>query len=221
MHSLSPGECILVIISFPTQNYRGDTFMNHLIKDMSLPKTAIRFAAAGIACTGLLFTFKSCTSGKKKDASTQENTENYHADNDIAMTVRSIADALNVGEELDPKEYGFNGVLTDGQGKPLYTDLTGSPGLWDVSILNPHEASIRNIYLGDLLSEELRQYILSSLDLTDKDMLDNISYGDSENTEVYIYSIGRAEMRIITRTAKAVDGREGPLFNLILSAPSV
>lgn len=52
----------------------------------------------------------------------------FHADNDIAMTVRSLVDAVRVGETLLPADYDFVGVLTDGQGTPLYTDVDGAPG---------------------------------------------------------------------------------------------
>ncbi len=75
----------------------------------------------------------------KSDVSNTEDseaTEYFHADNDIAMTVRSLADAIKVGEPLDSTEYDFNGVLTDGQGAPLYTDVQGSPGTWIVDVLD-------------------------------------------------------------------------------------
>ena len=57
------------------------------------------------------------------DSAYPDAEEEFHADNDIAMTVRSVADAIRVGETLDSVGYNFEGVLTDGIGRPLYTGL--------------------------------------------------------------------------------------------------
>lgn len=97
----------------------------------------------------------------------------YHADNDIAMTVRSLSDAIYVGEILRNADYDYKGVLTDGQGRALYTDLSGKPGVWDVRVADGGTAKISNVELGDLLAEDLTAYILTAMNLGDADMVCN------------------------------------------------
>lgn len=94
----------------------------------------------------------------------------YHADNDIAMTVRSLSDAIHVGEILRDADYNYHGVLTDGQGRALYTDISGNPGVWDVRVADGGTAKISNVELGDLLAEDLTAYILTAMKLGDADM---------------------------------------------------
>lgn len=90
-------------------------------------------------------------------------TDEFHADNDIAMIVRSMADAIKVHEKLDSTLYDFKGILTDGSGKPLYTDINGIPGEWCVDVICPDSAVIYPVKDGDLLAEDLKAYILYSL----------------------------------------------------------
>lgn len=146
-------------------------------------------------------------------------TQHYHADNDIAMTVRSIADAIKVGEPLDSTEYDFNGVLTDGQGSPLYTDVQGAPGLWVVDIIDKASATIKNVYLGDLLPGDLQTYILQSLRLSEEQQVDftlSESANDDE-TEIEIYNFGDGYLRFETRSGIAPNGLEGPLLTIVMS----
>lgn len=144
--------------------------------------------------------------------------DHYHADNDIAMTIRSITDAINVGEPLDSTEYDFCGVLTDGQGAPLYTDVQGAPGLWVVDILDNANATIKNIYLGDLLPADLQAYILQSLHLPENQ---NVTYSTSESatddeTDINIYSFGGGYLRFEIRSGIAPNGLEGPLLTIAI-----
>lgn len=76
--------------------------------------------------------------------------EDFHADNDIAMTVRSLADAIKVGEPLDSTEYDFEGVLTDGQGTPLYTDVQGAPGVWVVDVLDQKKRNFTQSFFSEI-----------------------------------------------------------------------
>ncbi len=143
----------------------------------------------------------------------------YHADNDIAMTVRSIVDALKVGEPLNSTEYDFNGVLTDGQGSPIYTDVQGAPGLWVVDIIDKTNATIKNVYLGDLLPDDLQSYLLQSLRLDDKQPVD-FSFPESEDddeTDIEIYDFGGGYLRFETRSGIAPNGLEGPLLTIVMS----
>lgn len=89
----------------------------------------------------------------------------FHADYDIAMVVRSLADAINVGENLDTADYNFTGVLTDGEGKPLYTTQSGTPGSWRIEVTDSATAVIKNREIGDLMVEDLRTYLISALNL--------------------------------------------------------
>lgn len=153
-------------------------------------------------------------------AITPYDVEYYHADNDIAMTVRSIADAIKVGEPLDSTEYDFKGVLTDGQGSPLYTDVQGAPGLWVVDVLDNQNVSIKNIYLGDLLPGDLQSYILQSLRLTDEQQIEFTVHDavNDDETEISIYDFGSGFLRFETRAGIAPNGLEGPLLTIVMSA---
>ncbi len=137
-----------------------------------------------------------------------------HADNDIAMTLRSIIDAVNVGEPLDSSEYNFTGTLTDGSGRPLYTDIQGTPGAWEIRVANPHSVTIRNLYLGDLLPDELRQYVLQTLSIPDSTLTASGIAGNDNNALVEIYNFGKGDIIFETKTAKAENGDEGPLLNI-------
>lgn len=144
----------------------------------------------------------------------------YHADNDIAMIVRSIADALTVGEPLDSAEYDFEGILTDGQGAPLYTDVQGGPGIWVVDVLDTKSATLRNLYLGDLLPNDLETYLLQTLHLTDEDRMEFKAHDavDDEETNINVYDFDGGYMRFEIRSGIAPNGLEGPLLTIIMSA---
>lgn len=149
-----------------------------------------------------------------------KEAEDFHADNDIAMIVRSLADAINVGEPLDSAEYDFEGVLTDGQGSPLYTDVQGSPGLWKVDVLDSRNVMIRNIYLGDLLPVDLQSYILQSLHVNEVERLGFTAHDavSDEETDICVYDCGGVYLRFEVRAGIAPNGIEGPLLNIIMSA---
>lgn len=168
-----------------------------------------------------LFTFSSCGSRQKAIETArflQNQEELYHADNDIAMTVRSLADAIKVGEPLDSVEYDFRGVLTDGQGTPLYTDINGVPGIWDINVLDNGKVSIRNLYLGDLLPSDLELYILESLKLTADNRLpslaDTISNPAKYAINIYALSGGYMKYEVVKDTAS--NGLEGALVTITL-----
>lgn len=148
------------------------------------------------------------------------SAEYFHADNDIAMTVRSIADAIKEGEPLDSAEYDFEGVLTDGQGTPLYTDVQGSPGLWQVDVLDHNNVMIRNLYLGDLLPIDLRTYLLQSLRIDDTNRLDYTVHDavDDDETEIAIYHSNGVYLRFEVRAGIAPNGLEGPQMSIVMSA---
>lgn len=146
--------------------------------------------------------------------------EAYIAENDIAMTVRSIADAINVGEELDTTEYNFEGVLTDGQGTPLYTDVQGAPGQWMVDVIGPNAVRIRNMYLGDLLPDNLTGYIAESLELSEKDEI--IEENIPEEDETFsVYDFGKGSIRIESKPAITPTGEIGPMVSITLIGDSI
>lgn len=141
--------------------------------------------------------------------------DEYHADNDIAMTLRSITDAIRVGEPLDTLDYNFEGVLTDGEGRPLYTDIQGSPGEWIVDVISPTSAVLRNVYLGDLLPDYLETYIAGSLNLSDSNIVETTEFDDDDDTSLVVYDLDGGFLRIETRSAVAANGLEGPLMSII------
>lgn len=156
---------------------------------------------------------------KKKPASdsSEMQVESYHADNDIAMTVASIADAIRVGEPLDTLYYNFEGILTDGQGHPLYTNIKGMPGAWDVEVLSHSSAVIKNMDVGDLLPEDLESYLADALNIGAENRIFHEIREDEQDTEISIYNFDGGCIRIETRKAVAPNGLEGPLMRIIVS----
>ena len=161
-----------------------------------------------------------CTShhtAEDRDTLLSDASEEYHSDLDIAMMIRSIADALTLGENLDSLDYDYEGILTDGVGHPLYTDIQGSPGVWEVDVLDPSSAVVRNLYLGDLLPDSLRSYLVHSLSL--EEIAPPLLAGphpDSE-TDLHIYPFDGGYIRFESRPATAPNGLEGPLVSIITS----
>lgn len=163
----------------------------------------------------LFLSLASCAGNDRRETDSDSIVgEEYHADNDIVMTVRSLIDAVNVGEMLDSADYDFEGILTDGAGRPLYTDLQGTPGIWEVQTTGPHSAFIRNMYLGDLLPDDLEQYIVAGIPLTDTDKIVSDEYDDDDEAELSVYDFGHGHLRFETRTGRTTNGLEGPLLTI-------
>ena len=143
--------------------------------------------------------------------------DEYVAENDIAMTVRSIVDAISVGEMLDTAEYNYNGILTDGEGVPLYTDIQGNPGEWEVDVLNENSVRIHNLYLGDLLPKDLMEYLTAALSLSESNLCASDEYEDDDETHLEVYDFGSGSIRFETREAFAPNGLEGPLMSIVIT----
>ena len=143
--------------------------------------------------------------------------DEYVAENDIAMTVRSIVDAISVGEMLDTAEYNYNGILTDGEGVPLYTDIQGNPGEWEVDVLNENSVRIHNLYLGDLLPKDLMEYLTTALSLSESNLCASDEYEDDDETYLEVYNFGSGLIRFETREAYAPNGLEGPLMSIVIT----
>lgn len=160
-----------------------------------------------------------CGNGKRtegeEDSAVMISDEDYHADNDIAMTLLSITDAIRVGEPIDSLDYNYEGVLTDGQGHPLYTNLQGMPGKWDVDVLTPASVVIKNMDLGDLLPDDLENYITSTLGLTGHDVVYSHRTADDTDAEIVVYDFKGGFLRIETRMSHASNGLEGPLMRIM------
>lgn len=140
--------------------------------------------------------------------------DEYHADNDIAMIVRSVSDAFAVDEPLLKADYQFDGVLTDGAGMPLYTDIMGSPGQWKVEVVSNTEVRIRNLYLGDLLPENLQQYLVQALELEVPEHQGSVADSEGNELEVAEYNLPGGTLHIETSEATAPNGASGPLMNI-------
>lgn len=138
----------------------------------------------------------------------------FHADNDIAMTVCSLVDAVRVGERLDSADYGFRGILTDGQGTPLYTDIEGNPGEWLVSVVNDSEARISNLHLGDLMTEDLRNYILGALNLNAADLVTAYLNPADEEEFIWLYDIGDVQVAFSETLVKTPTDLEGIMMSV-------
>ena len=145
----------------------------------------------------------------------------FHADNDIAMTVCSLVDAVRVGERLDSADYGFTGILTDGQGTPLYTDIEGNPGEWCVKVVGDDEARISNLRLGDLLTGDLRNYILAALNLNGADLVTAYINPADENEFIWLYDIGDVQVAFSETLVKTPSDLEGIIMTVsVYSAAS-
>lgn len=127
-----------------------------------------------------------------------DDEDAFAANNDIAMTLRSVADAINVGESIDSLDYSFKGVLTDGSGMPLFTDVDGLPGEWEVEVVSPSVVRIRNVNTGDLISDDLVGYISAAMQLDDDDTLQLVSERESANRKVAVFSFGKGTLTIET-----------------------
>lgn len=150
-----------------------------------------------------------------KEDTVQEPVE-FHADNDIAMNVRSIIDAINVGQPLVDEDYDFTGILTDGNGRPLYTDVQGAPGQWEIKVLTDQSAVVQNLYLGDLLPDELVQYLLDVLKIDEKPLISADDEVSGRDNNLQIFQTGMTDLIIERQTAKAPNGSVGPLIKIIL-----
>lgn len=152
------------------------------------------------------------------DSAMSAGVDEYHADNDIAMTVRSVVDAIRVGEAMDTTDYNFNGVLTDGQGRPIYSNMHGVPGKWDVDVISEHCVSIRNVDLGDLITDDLECYILSGIGLDDSCIVDSLSRKVLEGSDRKVYDFDGGLIQFEVHNATAPNGIEAPLILITATA---
>lgn len=150
-----------------------------------------------------------------------DTAETFVADNDIAMTVRSVADAINLGESLDSADYCFNGVLTDGSGMPLFTDFSGLPGQWQIEVLTPRRLRIRNTKPGNLLPDELVDYLAEALSVIDRNDVKFVEERELGDSSISIYSFGKGNLQITTTPFSNETGEIGPLVEITLQADSV
>ncbi|MDE5814208.1 MAG: hypothetical protein K2H72_07980 [Muribaculaceae bacterium] len=164
----------------------------------------------------MLIVLVSCGNRTSPVGPGQEKPEEsqFHADNDIAMTVCSLVDAVRVGERLDSADYGFEGILTDGQGTPLYTDIEGNPGEWTVKVINDEEARISNLHLGDLMTEDLRNYILGALNLNGADLVTAYVNPADEQEFIWLYDIGDVQVAFSETLVKTPSDLEGIIMSV-------
>lgn len=171
------------------------------------------------ACSG-----KDTNNSERVMTSDTLSSDSVQIDNyDIAMAVSSITDAIDMGEPLDTAEYNFEGILTDGQGTPLYTDIQGAPGVWRIAVVGEKRAKIQNVYLGDLVPDSLRTYIVSTLAET-SGIKPECLYTDNDDNgclgyyPTISYNLGKSLIIFETKSVTTADGEEGPLFSIIISA---
>ncbi len=151
-----------------------------------------------------------------------EPEEIYHADNDIIMTLRSVMDAFAGGDTIARADYDFDGILTDGEGRPLYTDTSGGPGEWEVKVSGPREIRLSNVNLGDLMPAQLEVYLIDNLSL--KEITAQPSAGSvkrrrslADGGELRTYSADSCRLEYYVRPARTATGKEGPLVTITLT----
>lgn len=176
----------------------------------------------GAALTAAFLLAASITSAcgrEKKDTAGEDTAAHmeFHADNDIAMTLRSITDAIRLCEPLDSTAYGFHGVLTDGTGRPLYTALSGMPGKWDITVLSDTCVYISNTEIGDLLPADLESYIAGALGIVPGNVIDTLDYHGSDGSKSSVYDFGGGYMRLEVRNDTAPNGISGSLMRITAS----
>lgn len=160
------------------------------------------------------------------DAGTETIRESvYHASNDIAMRVRSVASALNEGEAIDSVDYNFSGVLTDGMGAPLYTDFEGFPGQWEVDVISSKEVKIRNIGIGDLAPASLMEYVAGTInassDTGEAPEMTIVESYDSGDAQIAVYQYGHTSVQVETRPEMLPTGEVGPQLEITLRYDTV
>ena len=146
--------------------------------------------------------------------------EQFVANYDIGMTVRSVANTINIGEKLDSTDYNFAGVLTDGVGMPLFTDFSGMPGEWEIEVIDSVTVCIRNLDAGNLHPFELIDYIASNLEGESQPLL---LQGESDRGEAHIvtYRYGRTSISVETRPMNLENtGDVAPEMHITLKAGS-
>lgn len=180
-----------------------------------------------ILSLSLLLLISSCGKGtssqNEKDSATDTAlssppTDIFHADNDIAMTLKSVLDALNQGEQLDSIDYSYEGILTDGTGHILYTDIEGAPGIWNIEVQSPESLVIKNLYLGDLLPDALQNYIVQSLGLDGDSLIEESTPTTIDSENRVAYKVDRAYLIFQTQTALTPAGQEGPLMSISVTS---
>ena len=192
------------------------------IHDMFSSQTkAVRQMDAALLAALIVFVVVVASCGRKdairESGKERESEQSFHADADIAMTVRSLADALKVGEPLDSTDYDYEGILTDGQGRPIYTDVQGNPGEWSVDVLTDSSAVIRNVNVGDLLPDDLEEYVVATLGLGKADIVESTEYDDDDETELDVYDFGGGLIRFEKRKAHAPNGTDAVFVSIVLN----
>ncbi|MCM1291614.1 MAG: hypothetical protein NC201_05310 [Prevotella sp.] len=139
----------------------------------------------------------------------------FHANNDIAMIVRSIADALKQGEELDSVIYNFEGVLTDGSGAALYTNAAGDPGTWRVKV-EADKAVIENLDLGSFSPDNVRHYICDEIELNEDDIVKKGVVKGPGGVEMTNYDFDGVGIHFESSKALTAAGKEGPVLSIII-----
>lgn len=168
-----------------------------------------------ISAVLLITLLMSCSQSPKNKPVSSALNDQQPTVNDVAMTVRSIVDALNIGEKLDSSTYNFNGVLTDGRGVPLYTNMEGYPGEWVVEVTSQNSAVIRNTELGDLYGDDLKDYLIKELNLSN----DNLLYSDFGNDTTFcFYDIGKGLMQFEMISQQASNDMKGIQMNIYINS---
>lgn len=176
-------------------------------------------ALSAFLASVVIIALYSCSGNKTeqvKDSIPEEASESYHADQDIAMTVASIADAIRVGEALDSTVYNYVGVLTDGEGTPLYTDSEYYPGQWEVVVVENDSAVVRNLNSGTLMVEALQNYITESLALNDQNIIETEDVDEDNIIENTVYSFDGGKIRFELLKEDTPLGEEGPFLSISL-----
>lgn len=169
----------------------------------------------------LLLTMAGCAGKEKQKVAVLPTLKPLETDSvalqriDIAMMSKSIVDALNVGERLDSATYDFRGILTDGQGNPLYIDSEGNPGVWSVHVDSPGSVVMRNVEKGELPAEDLRVYVAQAVGLTDADVIDAGIAEGTKGVQAVVYQT--YNLRLELTLSNMTDKSTRPYSNMTIA----
>lgn len=177
-----------------------------------LPNSIFLFLAA-------LTLFSSCGNGSSGSSgqadsaasSQSQEEEQFHASNDILNHLSSIIDTFRVGDEISAADYDWTGILTDGEGKPLYTDHDMNPGEWEIKVLDPDRVCLRSLHKGDLAMNDLTAYLVEGLGLSPENQMPQES--DASDGVIFeAYSFGPGIISFEIHPEKSPLGEEGPFY---------
>ena len=81
-------------------------------------------------------------------------------------------------------------------------------------VINDDEARISNLHLGDLMTEDLRNYIISSLNLNNADLVTAYVNPADDQEFIWLYDIGDVNVSFSETLIKTPSNLEGIIISI-------